>query len=1859
MQRTRIVWAGRMVWAVMFPLLLLAAFSAGVARAQADAQQAYQQAKAAFEADDFAKARDLAEQAAQTDVDNPEVFLLLGKAHYQLGELDEALDAWQRTLRLAPEEPFARRMLDALQAQRRETELRISLVEAMLQQGLNAAALDECSKLLSNKVLTAAERARIKTLQADGLVRAGQGAQALRVVGELETLYAEQADAVQVALLRGQAELRSGDEAAVRGLSRLKKLLAENPEGPAAVTAQGEVLLFELSQEATAQRADALGTWLDAQEEHFLAPGARKALINACYALSGQTAPPAVDAPLGPWEQKVKQRLERLGTQPGRAEELGELFDRFVKHIDSRYGGRGAWQAAVQAVELKREVPWPAPVVRRALGALARYQTELAMRQLERQAAAGKLPAAAALGELPRELAAVAKVYEAIHSDFPGQPAWAELVALAERVQQLAARVQVVGKVESLKGPDAWAATILLLVVQANADPAAVQKAAAQLQAIGDRYAGLATLEGQQLALQLSRTLLDAPLSPDHAAWPGAIDRHAKLLDACARTVFDENVRSGNDAANAVLSETQQELLATLEKLLARDAALADQALALANAHLQPWVQHKHWKAAEEFYQTLLPALPETSRLNGELAVVNLWVQQAFQEHDRLAAAGLTVPRELDPLLRRALVRLCQLQAGLEPESAQLGQVRGVWDSIVMHYVNLEYDDVAEAAIQVRAEKPVEAANEYAEFRLIVFKEALAQRELARRLAQYGAREEIELSPEFQEVIDQWKKFIGDRPASLLTPQAAERILQIAGYFEQHAAHETAAGIYDDLSQFGAHIKVLAQSTPSAPSLVERAALAHAVALDRHARKLLAEAISTRKEDEPPPAKVSAEFAAAIAAYQGFAARFPDSRLVNEALGKILSVAMEYVKADAWDAADSIYADLLASELKLRRPERLKLALGLCRLGQVMPDHARSVLQELTAGGLRGPASGPAQTALALADGRRSQSFTMGFGGMGGMGRFGGPGGPVKGLERAPQPATPALPPAEPPPTPASEAGADMPAQSGPTGGAASGSVRGAQTADKADMSEPSDEAVRDSQLLAMIRQQEMQQAAQVAQLRENLARYENFAPQIAQGEQAEAQQTVQVQGDQQGLPTPVLSEEELARQEKAIQAAYDIFQAIRRDHPHTPTAQQARGEILVMVTHWREIGQWQRAAALAGLFLKDNPKDGELPKLRLEIARDRLSWAAQPIRGKATRQELLDEVSKRFTAARDELGRVIEDFPKERAYQQQAQWELATSFQTQARVVARFSPTLARGQYVRAARELLQVATRHVDHPRLGEIPQMLWQIGGELEGRGYHEEAILVWSELTIFDPLNDLARQAALKIAQTYHQQLRRPLKAAQAYQEMCFARGGADISLQDAIYQIGTELKNQQRWVEALHVLETFVDSFPNHPRAGEALATVGQIHQANQAWEDAMEAYDRVIAEFEDGPFVQQAKWAIAECRINLSRWSEAMAAYRDYVEAYPQDQQVAEANRRIEVLKDLVRYQSLVDEEGQRKAFDAQYQIAEIVRHQLSNPVKAIIEYRKVVARWPQSHLADDALYEVGTSYVGLGDTEKAREALRQMARQYPSSPLADDALFQVGKSYEDEADKLAGMTREATLQGNIELAQRQAYKEAQSRRRAQEEVLADRIAGLKSAGKGQAAEVAEAFRAANVGQFNEANVRLFVQKAEQEVEVLTASQLADRQDKINAALRRAVEAYTSASRVAGADKADEALLQMATIYDERLKDSEAAMQTWLEIVRQFSGTAVAEDASWRIAQTYERQQKYAEAIKAYESFLRNYRRSPKAGDAQFAIAENYEHLGQWVQAMDAYTNYVNNFPEGPLVQKAKDQINWIKTYRL
>ena len=83
---------------------LLLSCQAAPAFGQISPEELFRKAQAAFEAGAYIEARDLASKASKTAPESSDVFLLLGKAHYQLGALDEAIEAWQQTVELEPEE---------------------------------------------------------------------------------------------------------------------------------------------------------------------------------------------------------------------------------------------------------------------------------------------------------------------------------------------------------------------------------------------------------------------------------------------------------------------------------------------------------------------------------------------------------------------------------------------------------------------------------------------------------------------------------------------------------------------------------------------------------------------------------------------------------------------------------------------------------------------------------------------------------------------------------------------------------------------------------------------------------------------------------------------------------------------------------------------------------------------------------------------------------------------------------------------------------------------------------------------------------------------------------------------------------------------------------------------------------------------------------------------------------------------------------------------------------------------------------------------------------------------------------------------------------------------------------------------------------------------------------------------------------------------------------------------------------------------------------------------------------------------------------------------------------------------------
>jgi tetratricopeptide (TPR) repeat protein len=1815
---------------------ILAAVTAAVPKvwAQSDAAEAYQQGKTAFAAGQFDKANDLFTKASQTDPKNPEVFLWLGKSQYQLGHLDEAVKAWDATLRFAPNEPYAAQMLKALRHEIGDVDSSLAVVEELIKSQLWQPALVTLDKVLRDHAISDAQRVKAMTLRADAALETGAVAEAESTARELLLKYPQLVDGDQANLLIARAELH-GDRKG-EGAAMLAKIIAAHPDSAAGISGAYALLSYNLSDSPTAANADALAMWVAAHPKHALATRARAMLVESDLEIAKSMGPVTAESPLNPYDLAALRTADGLLKEnPGAA-----MAHRFTQMIVERLGSFRSGDAAIGGARTLLKSPLPPGSRLMALQALAGFEVEFALRGISREVESGKTIDAT----LPKPLATAIETLSQLAKEFPAEANWRLRVHLADRLRGIGERTAWPARPTELKAAQQWAVAVALPVVQGDPDAAAVDGAVKVITQIINETSAMETAAGPHPSLAVNTQLL-AALPRENGGWSAVAMGQIGLLDKIARAEFAENARVGKLAENGKLSAVQEQYIATLGLLVSQSAGNSGMAIERLRASLEPWVEAGYYEVAEAAYGKLADVLPDGQKRQIQLAIVRLWTQKAIVAEQKLVATGAAPPRALDASLSQAIATLYGMQAGVGDAEPFLAQVRQEIDTIIAHYEQLKYYDIAEAAIAVKPKQANPQAATYQQFLLAKLADNGARREMATLLKQYKATDKIKLTDKTQAAIALYEKFMSDHATDPLAVRAAEAIFTIASDFEQYGAYDVAAGIDRDFAAFAAKQPVFAQASPGKSSIAEKAAFAAVTVSDVKARAAMAKATAKSAQENKgrpvPPVKISDEFAAAIKAYTEFIAAAPESPFVAQAVLRLNAIALDYARADAWEVADGIYGQILAGKLATGEPERIQFSRGMCQIGKVMPEHAKEVL-----GALLSPRSGGMDSANngtftrlddfdKLSVDRRSKGLAAGGTAVAGVRIFDAAKPMSKAAALAPLDTASATGPA-----------ANQPSfeyREGGGGGGAFGGVAAADARSRAD-----------GQVLAAITQQESRRATQIAALREKGATY-SLNSQLRDVNRL----TKEAKTPQGAEQPPSISEEELARQQVALDGAYKLFESILAEHPESPTAEQARGEIMIEMDYWRGIEQWQRAAAMGEKFLVDHPTDLKLPQLRLAIATDHLSWASRPLDAHNTSQEMLVEVSKRFNAARAELAKVTTDFPEERTLIEDAQWRIANSFLTQARAVDAFSATLARGQFVRAAKELRRVAAEYAQHPQIGSIPQMLWDISMELHQRNYHEEALSVWNAIAIDYPTHPLAQQSQVMTAQTYQSVLGRPLRAAEVYLEINFAHGGNDAAMQNAVFAIGTDLKNQKRWIESLRVLENFVQSFPRHAQAGQAIAMIGQIHQANDAWQDAILAYRRVITEFPaSGQWVQDAKWAIADCTINLSKWKDAVAAYESYVASFPQDGKVAEANRRIGILKDLANYQKLVDEKGP-KAYDAQFQVAAIVNSQLSNWRKAVEEYQKVATNWPKTHLAADALHALGLLYLQNGEVDEARTALRAVAASYPDSPFACDSLFQIGKSYEDEANRLSTVTRAVTLEQNKDVAQRRAYISSNTTLNLAKNQLNEKVQELRASGKKEAAELQMAQNGGNFAQLSDANISIAVDNANREQEDQTAGQLADRQDKINAALRKAVAVYAEAAKVPAGDKAGEALLHMAVIYNDRLGDSGQAMSTWLEIVRQFSGTAVAEEASWQIAQHYEKGGQYAEAVEAYKSFLRNYRRSPKASEAQFFIAENYEHLGQWISAMDQYTNYVQNFPEGTLMQKAKEQISFIKTYRL
>jgi TolA-binding protein len=1323
---------------------------------------------------------------------------------------------------------------------------------------------------------------------------------------------------------------------------------------------------------------------------------------------------------------------------------------------------------------------------------------------------------------------------------------------------------------------------------------------------------------------------LAAPL----AAW--ASPAHEKLCSvlgqACERLgekAFGKAAETMDSSANTAPNRFDQAAIILYCRTGHRREA-GSPVVAMAQRIMDRYAAASRWEAVEAALALLYADRGE----DAAWAMANLKIRRAIAEEDKLLAARKGLPGGLQAQLAAALVEARNLIPP-GPESAARRRAVSLAQSLISRYEALDRADLAEAVIAAFAgpvqpgQGPVPLADWAAWMRaeLLDHKAAAA---LARLAEQFDGPARLKLHDLHAQELKLLDEIIVKYPQSSHVPGAVGRVLQIADTYKGRKAWAPAEAVLADFIK--AHPKT---------SVTGRMRYALVQVALTKARTAFAD----RKDKDKSPEKISDEYAAAIDALGAFLKDSPEGEYAPAAAGDLFAVAREYGQTGAWGVARTVLDRFAAAVPDFKDPQLLKFLHAGTYLGELDRGHG---LELLRLPAIRPPGWTPS--------GREGGAAELGFAmfydrraGNGGAGH----------KEAAPDESAPSREPGS---------GPTGPVTTRPPAAAPEPPAPGewAKDADRP--------ASADDLAIASIRASEQAGTRRLAMMRDQ-------AGQVPPDKQS------QQKGLDVVLPGgPVLSEAEMSRQDAAADAAYarliELVKEPKLVGQSLPLS--ARQEVLWLFGFFEGQTRPDRAAGMIEKFLGDQPGDPDKLALSFRFLRDRLAWAGHV--GPTDRVDLawIDQRHQRFEQVRGILSAMLKDFAEHKDWVRDGRMLAVESFQLEAERAVPVSAVRSAGLLARAAQELLAISRETPDDPAVGGIPQRLWEISTRLEGLRQDDQAVHVLGEIPIRFPTDARAVQAVLRTAELYADRLNSPLRAVETYQEFLSLSGDRE-DVRTRIFGMGQQLAGQQRYLEALHVMGVFVDSFPTDGRAPQALMAIGQTHQANSAWNDAISVYRRISTEYPSSDVMAQVQIAIAECQINLSDWKAARKTYDDYLQKYANaapnpppaaqpsaqqaDQQAAPpadypetARKRIDILKNLDRYQTLLaDKLVTRNKDDAQFQIARIVLEDLKNPLKASAEFRKVVEDFPKSDQAAGAQLEIGKALLALARTDEARKELLKVPSNYPNSPLADQALHLVGQSHEQQAQRLAAISVQGVKAEMFRKGQQAAYENYQR----QEQDVSDRVRGRRSElqkkpGDNKALmENEEAYNAARFNGMSSPNILGNVRQAEQQAETASALQLANRQDRINEAYRQAVAVYAKAA----ADyplgtKTGASLEHMAIIYEVHLKDPAAAMATYQRVVQLFPGTSVAENAAMKVARFHEQQGKYDLAVNAYRDFIRTYPASSQVASAQYSLAEALEQQGRWVEAMDAYQTFRDKFSSHPAAARALEQIQWIKAYR-
>lgn len=214
--------------------------------------------------------------------------------------------------------------------------------------------------------------------------------------------------------------------------------------------------------------------------------------------------------------------------------------------------------------------------------------------------------------------------------------------------------------------------------------------------------------------------------------------------------------------------------------------------------------------------------------------------------------------------------------------------------------------------------------------------------------------------------------------------------------------------------------------------------------------------------------------------------------------------------------------------------------------------------------------------------------------------------------------------------------------------------------------------------------------------------------------------------------------------------------------------------------------------------------------------------------------------------------------------------------------------------------------------------------------------------------------------------------------------------AQISEQKSAERLYNKASDAQEWEEfdvATTEFQEFVTKYPEHDRADNAQLQIGNNYRDEGKYEKAIDAYEMVD---ESGDVIDIANFEIGNAYFALDNFDKAREAYKEIINKYPYlNSEIAKkVQKRLDAVKEVELAKEVLKNGDVEQKDNARYQIAIICFDAFGNYRKALEEFEKVYIDYPESELADDAMWMKGECHWELAKSEKRYHYIKQSREQ-------------------------------------------------------------------------------------------------------------------------------------------------------------------------------------------------------------------------------------------------------------------------------